>query len=730
MKILNLTTMRLPKRLAISFGSLTCWAAALAVVGWCAIAAIDREMAHEVTAAAKARAAEGVINDLDHLYLGRWNLTARKCAAEPQEQAAEVAKQRADYRRKIDDLRTAAETPTERQLIEKVEAALSLGEELNNRVTELASKGKNPEAIALCAGEGADRGRQIDEAVARYVAHCDQLQAEAGSAARSLRHWGRSIILGCTVLAVLVASFFGVLVTRSITRPIAAVVELLDRISQGDLTQLVPAALHAREDEAGDLARSLARLCASLRRSFQEVSNCTGSLTVMSGGLRASSERISAKAQATSGKSQAVAAAAEQTSVNTASVAAGMEQASTNLASVASATEEMSATVGEIAANSSKARTVTEQAGAQAQAAAALVNQLGQAAVEIGKVTETITNISAQTNLLALNATIEAARAGAAGKGFAVVANEIKELARQTATATEDIKAKIGGVQASTTSAMGEIEKITRVVQEVSALVASIAAAIEEQATVTKDVAANISQASIGVRGANENVAQTTGASKSIAQDVATISLQGQLLKDESTHAQEDGDALQGLSKHLREVVSQFQLGIQTDFTAIKNGHVQWRNRMIEMFEGRQDFNPGEVMDHHKCALGQWYNGEGMEYAHLRSFAQLGERHQGFHRLVAEIVQLWHDGQRSQASERFLKLLPLTQELFGLLDQLSLDWMQSAGAGRETSGCDAAWSGGGRPDRGQARSGRPTGQPHEGSGNGNGKGWKNRAFAG
>src|SRR5450755_3889605 len=127
------------------------------------------------------------------------------------------------------------------------------------------------------------------------------------------------------------------------------------------------------------------------------------------------------------------------------------------------------------------------------------MNQLGQAAREIGKVTETINEISSQTNLLALNATIEAARAGSAGKGFAVVANEIKLLAQQTASATEDIKVRIGGVQSSAADGIAEVERVSRIIHEVSDLVSSIAAAIEEQTTVTKDIARNIAHASNGV---------------------------------------------------------------------------------------------------------------------------------------------------------------------------------------------------------------------------------------
>ena len=181
------------------------------------------------------------------------------------------------------------------------------------------------------------------------------------------------------------------------------------------------------------------------------------SLTTEASDLSSVSMLTSQGVQDISMQANTVAAAAEEASANTLAVAAGMEQSSTNLASVASATEEMSATVGEIAAHTSKARTISEDASNRTHDISQQMQQLGQAAQQIGSVTETITNISAQTNLLALNATIEAARAGAAGKGFAVVAHEIKELARQTAEATEDIRGRINDVQASANSAITDI---------------------------------------------------------------------------------------------------------------------------------------------------------------------------------------------------------------------------------------------------------------------------------
>jgi methyl-accepting chemotaxis protein len=232
-----------------------------------------------------------------------------------------------------------------------------------------------------------------------------------------------------------------------------------------------------------------------------------------------------------------------------------MEESSASLASVASATEEMSATVGDIAANTARARATSKAVIISEQ-----MQKLGKAAQEIGQVTETITNISAQTNLLALNATIEAARAGAAGKGFAVVANEIKELAKQTAEATEDIKARIAGVQNSAGLAITDINEITAVIKEVGGIVSSIAAAIEEQAAVTRDVAGNIAQASAGVRDANTHIAQTSEVSKSIARDIAGVNGDVADIRRGGEQVQISAVELSHLADQLKTQVSQFRM--------------------------------------------------------------------------------------------------------------------------------------------------------------------------
>ncbi len=367
------------------------------------------------------------------------------------------------------------------------------------------------------------------------------------------------------VIAVIVLAAMGVAVgiwfSRTLSAPMGRVVSVLKTMAIGDFTRSVEKMDTERGDEIGELSRAAGELRDSMRGMVGDLTVNANTVASAATELSSVSAQTAQSVQNMSGKTATVAAAAEESSASTTSVAASMEQAAANLSSVASATEEMSATIGEVASNSEKARSVSAQAREQATAVTALMQQLGQAAQEIGKVTETITEISSQTNLLALNATIEAARAGAAGKGFAVVANEIKELAQQTAEATEDIKAKISGVQTSSGNAISDIEGITGVIGQVGELVSGIATAIEEQAAVTKDVAGNIAQASAGVQDANERVAQTASVSKTMAEDVAGVNAAAGEIRAGGEQVQASAAELSQLAEQLKEMVEKFKIG-------------------------------------------------------------------------------------------------------------------------------------------------------------------------
>jgi len=347
-------------------------------------------------------------------------------------------------------------------------------------------------------------------------------------------------------------------IRKLVIRPIRKSVELANSIANSDLS--AADLLVESGDEIGEAAVALNTMKNSLRRLLGGISNGVHTLATAATELTSVSRQTASGTATMSDKAITVAAAAEEASANTLSIAAGMEQSASNLSSVASATEEMSATVGDISANTAQARVISEKATGQAQSITAQMQKLGQSAQEIGNVTETITNISAQTNLLALNATIEAARAGSAGKGFAVVANEIKELAKQTAEATEDIKTRIAGIQGSTSVAIGEIGQITAVIKEVGGIVSSIAAAIEEQATVTRDVAGNIAQASVGVRDAHERVSQTAEVSRTIARDIAGVNAAVTDMRGGGEKVQASALELSKLAEELGAQVAQFRM--------------------------------------------------------------------------------------------------------------------------------------------------------------------------
>jgi methyl-accepting chemotaxis protein len=387
-----------------------------------------------------------------------------------------------------------------------------------------------------------------------WALHSTIDESEALLAVKRLRMVVIAVVLGAATILAGVA----LLISGALVRPIGQASAMLRDIAEGDGDLSRRLEIQSR-DELGEMAAHFNLFVEKLQLMIRKISANAQELGMAATHLSTLSEQMSASTGMVSGRTDDATAAAENLSSGMQAISAAVTQAAGNVTAVAAATEQMSVTVREIFANSEKARGVVTQAVTQTDGARQEVNTLGQAASEIGKVVDFITDISEQVNLLALNATIEAARAGEAGRGFAVVANEIKALARQTATASNQIKEQVGGIQTSSSHTVTQIGRISAVIHQVSEIVNGIATAVEEQSNATRDITANVSQAAAGMSVINTDVSQNSVLSGQIAGDIGRINQSTGDIAGVSTQVSASAGQLSAMAQQLNGLVGRFK---------------------------------------------------------------------------------------------------------------------------------------------------------------------------
>jgi methyl-accepting chemotaxis protein len=407
----------------------------------------------------------------------------------------------------------------ERQLADAIAAGWQQLQASEQSLAALLGGGQTAQATALLTGDLRQQGSALRDALGSdltyQIREADAAARHVGAVSHDAKLWLGIALAGMGVVCLV--SLFAMM--RGVSRPILAMAGAMRRLADHDLTVTIPglgrggeigamaeavgvfktgmieadALAAAKEAENAQKAERAARLDALVRAFEAKVGSLVGVMSSASTELEATARAMSEGAGTTDRQAGAVAGAAEE--------------ASAGVQTVAAAAEELTASIGEISRQVAQSAGITGQAVAEARRTDTVVRALAEGAQRIGQVVDLITNIAGQTNLLALNATIEAARAGDAGKGFAVVASEVKNLAQQTARATEEIGTQIGQIQSATREAVGAIEGITQTIGQVSAIATAIAAAVEEQGAATREIARNVGQTATSTQAVTVNIA-------------------------------------------------------------------------------------------------------------------------------------------------------------------------------------------------------------------------------
>ncbi len=386
-------------------------------------------------------------------------------------------------------------------------------------------------------------------------------EAQAASTVSSMR---KSTIINSLVLLVCILSILGIaisyLISSLVIRPLENTLGMLRDMAEGegDLTKRLN--FKASKDIIGALSEAFNLFVGKLQGMFKSVRGDVATLTDSSVDLAGISNDMSKGVEEMAASLSQVTSSTKEVNEHISTVAIAVKGTSESVNTIASSTEEMSSTIKEIAQNTVRANDISTEAVRQAQNSSERVRNLGEAAKDINKITETIAEISEQTNLLALNATIEAARAGEAGKGFAVVANEVKDLARQTAAATREIKTSIESIQKSTGLTIEEINNVLKVINDVNSVVSNVAAAADEQAETTREISDSITQVARGIGEVSNNIEDSSSVLNDVSKGLDSISSTADEIFNRSSNVNNNANKLKNLANNMNEMFGKYKV--------------------------------------------------------------------------------------------------------------------------------------------------------------------------
>jgi len=555
---MQLKNLKIGTRLSVAFGIFAVLMLIQTMSGLIIVSSVHGSLRNIVEGnVPKVLASNGANNDVDNIFLCIAGLAIVKNQETKKELLAEIERAQASYKNEMETLDKLETLDEGKALVANVRKVIAGAKDADNRVIELSLAGREAEAGNMYQNEVRKFGRDLDAAGDTLINYNKRRIVEKYSEASANIGFSRMLFIVVSVFSVLLCVIFGLVLIRSIVKPLSRGVSFAEGLSKGDLTQTLSL---NQTDEVGMLAKSLDTMALSLKEKINKIHASSQTLSSSSEELSAVSTQLAANAEEMNNQSNTVASATEQATANVNNISAAAEEMSTEVRTVATAIEEMSSSLNEVSKNCQKESQIAANANNQAKSTRELMDRLGISSKEIGKVIEVINDIADQTNLLALNATIEAASAGEAGKGFAVVANEVKELAKQTAQATDQISRQIEEMQSSTSGAVAAIEEITKVIEEINSISHTIVSAVEQQSATVNEIAKSVGGASQAATEIAKNVGESAKGLVEVSSNIQGVNKAATDTASGVGNIRQSAQELSKLALGLQKIVGQFKV--------------------------------------------------------------------------------------------------------------------------------------------------------------------------